>query len=156
VLSPPSSPRCTPGPAGLVARVSVGLVLIYLAFFWNDPSWRDPVAGLVVVPAIVTGLLAIRARSSPEPLVATGPVGHLANTAVILAFVLNPATVGTAFLFYGASMLVAAVRRAGDCEVTAISNAVLGRDDQVGCPLFWPVDALEAATRRTRRQRTAA
>ena len=148
--------HCRLGPAGLVARVSVGLLLIYLAFFWNDPSWRDPVAGLVGVPAIVTGVLAIRARRSPEPLIATGPVGHLANTVVILAFVLNPATVGTAFIFYGASMLVAALRRAGGCEVTAISNAVLGREDQVGCPLFWPVDALEDSVRRGRRQKTAA
>jgi hypothetical protein len=150
------SARCRLGPAGLVARVSVGLLLIYLAFFWNDPSWRDPVAGLVLVPAIVTGLLALRARRSPEPLMATGPLGHLANAVVILAFVLNPATVGTAFIFYGASMLVAAVRRAGGCELTAISNALLGRDDQVGCPLFWPVDALEGAARRGRRRETAA
>jgi hypothetical protein len=149
-------PHGTLGPAGFAARVGVGLLLIYLAFFWRDPSWRDPAAGLVVVPAVVTSLLAIRARRSPEPLIATGPVGHLANTVVILAFMLNPATAGTAFIFYGASMLVAAVRRAGGCEVSAISNTILGRDDQVGCPLFWPLDALEGAARRRSRQETAA
>jgi hypothetical protein len=31
--------------------------------------------------------------------------------------------------------------------VTAIANAVLGRDDQVGCVLFGPLDAAEAARR---------
>jgi hypothetical protein len=156
VLSARHATHCTLGPAGLVARVSVGLLLIYLAFFWNDPSWRDPVAGLVVVPALVAAVLAIRARRWPEPLMATGPVAHLANAAVILAFVLNPDTVGAAFIFYGASMLVAAARRAGGCELTAISNAVLGRHDQVGCPLFWPLDALEDSTRRARGRRMAA
>lgn len=144
------------GLVGAVARVAVGLLLIYLAFFWNDPSWRDPVAGLIVMPAVVTGLLALRARRSPEPLVATGPLGHLLNAAVILALVLNPATVGTAFIFYGASMLVAVARHAGGCEVTAISNALHGRCDQVGCPLFWPVDAIEGAARRGTEQRTVA
>lgn len=45
-------------------------------------------------------------------------------------------------------MLVAAFRRSGGCEVTAISNALLGRDDQVGCALFAPVDLAEAQVRR--------
>jgi hypothetical protein len=67
----------------------VGLLLIYLAF-WKDPSWATRVAGPVVVPALTGEVLAIRARRSPEPLIATGPVAHVANAAVILAFVLNP------------------------------------------------------------------
>jgi hypothetical protein len=148
--------HCDLGPVGTVARVLVGVLLIYLAFFWNDASRVDPVAGLVVFPAIVTGLLALRARRSPEPLVATGPVGHLVNCAVILALVLNPVTAGAAMIFYGASMLVAAVRRVGRCEVSVISNAVLGRRDEVGCPLFWPLDTLESAIRRGRRGAAAA
>ena len=151
MLSAPGSP----GPVGAGARLVVGLLLLYLAFFWNDVSWRDPVAGLVVLPAIVTGLLALRARRSPEPLVAVGPVGHALNCAAILALMLNPATLTTALIFYGGSILVAVGRRAGHCEVTAIPNVVLGRRDEVGCPLFWPVDAIEAAARR-RTQRTAA
>lgn len=39
-----------------------------------------------------------------------------------------------AFLFYGASMLLAAACRNGGCEVTALSNAALGRDDDVALP----------------------
>ena len=30
------------------------------------------------------------------------------------------------------------------CEATVISNAILGRDDQIGCPLFPPIDEAEA------------
>jgi hypothetical protein len=42
-------------------------------------------------------------------------------------------------------MLVAAASRNGGCEVTAVSNWLRGRDDQLGCPVFAPLDALDAA-----------
>jgi hypothetical protein len=48
-----------------------------------------------------------------------------------------------ALLFYGASMWLAALRGYAGCEVLAVSNWLLGRDDQVGCALFWPIDQLE-------------
>lgn len=136
------------GPLGVAARVVVGAVLIGLALFWRDPAWRDPVLGLAVMPAIVVGLIALRVRRSPAPLRATGPAGHLLNAAVFVPLFALPATAGAAFLFYGASMLVAATRRSGGCEVTAISNTLLDRDDEVGCMLFAPVDIAEARLRR--------
>jgi hypothetical protein len=136
------------GPVGVAARVVVGAVLIGLALFWNDPRWHDPVFGLVVMPAILAGLIALRARRSRAPLRATGPVGHVLNAAVFVPLFALPATVGSALLFYGASMLVAATRRSGGCEVTAISNTLLERDDEVGCMLFAPVDIAEARLRR--------
>ena len=40
-------------------------------------------------------------------------------------------------------MLVAVLRRTGGCEVTAISNLFLHRDDQIGCALFGPIDLLD-------------
>ncbi len=40
-------------------------------------------------------------------------------------------------------MLLAALRGYSGCEVTAISNWILGRDDQVGCLVLSPVDDLE-------------
>jgi hypothetical protein len=46
-------------------------------------------------------------------------------------------------LFYGASMWLAAARGYAGCEVLAVSNWLLRRDDQIGCALFWPVDRLE-------------
>jgi hypothetical protein len=47
-------------------------------------------------------------------------------------------------LFYGVSMLLAAWRGIGACEVFAISNVIQRRDDQLGCPVFLPVDLAEA------------
>ena len=139
------------GPAGRLARAGVGLTLIGLALFWRDPDWQDAVLGLLIAPALVLGALSWRARRSPEPLEAIGPVGHAVNLAIVIPLFALPATAGAAFLFYGASMLLAAARRNGGCEVTAFSNTALGRDDQVGCALFAPVDLAEeelAARRR--------
>ncbi len=51
-------------------------------------------------------------------------------------------------IFYGTTMLVAAVRGYAGCEVLAVSNWLLGRDDQVGCLLFEPIDRAERAAGR--------
>jgi hypothetical protein len=135
---------CPPlGPAGVAARVVVGLVFLYLALLWRDPTWSDVALGLAAVPAVATALLAVRARRSPQPLRATGPLGHVVNTAVLVPLLFLAPTAGPALLFYGASMLIAAVRRSGGCEVTTIPNALLRRDDQWGCALFAPVDLAE-------------
>ncbi|MGH8878635.1 MAG: hypothetical protein ACRD0P_15040, partial [Stackebrandtia sp.] len=48
-----------------------------------------------------------------------------------------------ALLFYGASMLLAALRGYAGCEVLAVSNRLLRRDDQIGCILFAPIDHVE-------------
>jgi hypothetical protein len=137
------------GPTGVIARIAVGVTLILLALFWNDPSWADPFVGLVVIPHVVTAALALRARHVQRPLRATGPPGHMANAAVFVPLFAHPATVGAALLFYGGSMLVAAARRSGGCELTAISNLALDRDDQVGCVLFAPLDLAGARRRRS-------
>lgn len=44
--------------------------------------------------------------------------------------------------------LVAAWRGIGACEIFAISNWLRGRDDRLGCPLFLPIGAAEAALSR--------
>jgi hypothetical protein len=71
-------------------------------------------------------------------------------TAVFLALYLTlwyaPAldvTSDAALVFYGGWMLLAALRGYAGCEVLAVSNWLLGRDDQIGCAVFWPVDQLE-------------
>lgn len=133
------------GPVGRIARSVVGLGLIGLALFWRDPDWLDVVLGLMVAPALVVAAMGWRARRSSGPLRAIGPMGHAVNLVVAIPLFALPATAGAAFLFYGASMLLAAARGNGGCEVTAVSNAVLHRDDQVGCALFAPVDLAEEA-----------
>jgi len=59
-------------------------------------------------------------------------------------------TSGAAMIFYGASMLLAASRGYAGCEVLAVSKWVLHRDDQIGCLLFAPVDALARRLRSRR------
>jgi hypothetical protein len=92
----------------------------------------------------------LRARRRPAGLRATGPAGHALNAAVFAALYATPwyaprlaFTSDAALLFYGASMLLAAARGYAGCEVLAVPNWLLRRDDQVGCVLFAPVDALE-------------
>ncbi|MGH9117667.1 MAG: hypothetical protein ACRD0A_07245 [Acidimicrobiales bacterium] len=62
---------------------------------------------------------------------ATGPLAHLVNVAVFAALYLTPSyapalsvTSDAALLFYGISMLLAAVRGYAGCEVLAVSNWV--------------------------------
>ena len=137
----------TIGPVGIAARIAVGFVFMAAALLWRDPSWADVVVGLVVFPAVAIGLLGWRAHRHPGRLDATSPRAHCLNVLVFMPLFFVPATAGGAFLFYGASMFVAAARRSRGCEVTAIANAVLELDDQLGCVLFGPIDAAESRRR---------
>ena len=42
------------------------------------------------------------------------------------------------------TLLVAVWRGQPGCESIVLSNWVLGRDDQIGCPIFTPIDEAEA------------
>jgi hypothetical protein len=83
---------------------------------------------------------------------ATGPAGIAVNCGIGLAVYLTGWLVPALWFmsdavlaFYGMSMLLAAVRGYAGCEVLAVSNWLLRRDDQVGCIVFTPVDNLEHA-----------
>jgi hypothetical protein len=142
------------GPWGTGARVAIGLALVgsvahgHWARGWHPIAW---LLGLVGLPAVVLAWQWWRARHNSTPLRATGPVGHAVNLGVFLALYLTwwyaPAldvTSDAALLFYGGSMLVAAVRGYAGCEILAVSNLLLHRDDRIGCAPFWPIDAVEA------------
>ena len=134
------------GPVGTAARLLVGALLLgsvvqgHLARGFHLSSWA---LGLVGFPALVLALQWLRARRTPTRLEATGPVSHALNLAVFLALYLMEATSDAALILYGASMMLAAVRGYAGCEVLAVSNWLLRRDDQIGCAVFWPVDYLE-------------
>jgi hypothetical protein len=87
-------------------------------------------------------------RYASRPIHLTGPVGIAINLAVIVGLVSNEYTAGGAILFYGASMLVAAWAGQPGCETTVVSNLVLRRDDQIGCPTLFLIDDAEARMRR--------
>ena len=91
---------------------------------------------------IAFGLGARRYASGPVRF--TGSAGTTANCLVLIALGINPYTAGGAALFYGATLVVAAWRALPGCEGTVLSNLILGRDDQVGCPVFSPIDQAEA------------
>jgi hypothetical protein len=146
------------GVAGTLARVLVGVALVgsvvagHLRAFHPLP-W---IVGLVVFPGVMLGWQMLRVRLSPGRLQATGPVAHVVNIAVFFALYLTPYyapplsfTRDAALLFYGTSMLLAAVRGHAGCEVLAISNWLLRRNDQIGCLLFLPVDTLETRQHHT-------
>jgi hypothetical protein len=124
---------------GRRARVVVGAMLIVLAAVVLQAGWLDLLIGLVALPSLATLLMWLRGRSA-EPL-RLGAAGHL----VTLAHVAVTASVvpAAAALFYGSMALVAGLQGNGGCEVTALANWLRGRDDQIGCPLFEPFDALD-------------
>jgi hypothetical protein len=146
------------GPVGTAARLLAGLGLLYIAGGANGLSWgaewQDAIVGLIALPALVVALGLAARRYARGPVDITGPLGIALNLAVIVALIANDHTGGGATIFYGTMMLIAAWRGQAGCEGTVVSNWILGRDDQIGCPTFTPIDEVEAHLRR--RHATAA
>ena len=138
------------GPVGTIARAVVGVALLVGAL--ADQSGlqvHEAVLGLVVFPAVTVGIGLWAARYAHGPLRFTGLGGMAVNCTIIVTLFVIPATAGAAVLFYGVSLLVGAARGLPHCEDTAISNLILGRDDQIGCPVFTPIDTMEARHRKS-------
>jgi len=132
--------------------------LIYMAFVDGPPfasgfewglRWYDLMVGLLVLPGVMLGVGLAARRFAPEGVRFMGVAGTLLNGAVLVALA-NPYTGGGAALFYGTTILVAAARGQAGCEGTVLSNWVLHRDDQIGCPSFTPIDAAEQRFRHSR------
>jgi len=144
------------GPIGTTTRLAVAAGLLYLALFdgvsWGL-EWYDAAVGLGLLPAaaIAFGLGARRYASGPVRF--TGSAGTTANCLLLVALGVNPYTAGGAALFYGATLVVAAWRALPGCEGTLLPNVLLGRDDEVGCPLFSPIDEAEGRLRARRSAR---
>jgi hypothetical protein len=144
----------TIGPLGTGARVVGGLALLALALADRPPGVilglepHELVLGLVVLPGASVALGLLARRYSGGQLRYTGPAGIAFNLVVILALFAVPYTAGGAALFYGAALLAAAWRGQPDCEATIVSNLLLRRDDQIGCPVLTPVDSFEARRAR--------
>jgi hypothetical protein len=149
------------GAAGTAARVLIGLVLLASVLSgeasrgWHPAAW---VLALLVFPAAALAAAWLRARRHPAGLRATGPAGHAVNAALFAALYATPwyapplgFTSDAALIFYGASLLLAAARGYAGCEVLAVPNWLLHRDDQVGCVVFAPVDAVERRKTAARR-----
>jgi hypothetical protein len=148
------------GPLGTASRVAIAVGLLYLVGGADGTSWSvdwyDAVGGLVVLPGLTVVLGLVARRYAAKPIRFTGPAGHAVNCAVIVALVANPHTGGAATLFYATTILAAAWRGQPGCEITVLPNWILRRDDQVGCPIFAPIDALETRHRTSRAGRPMA
>ena len=155
------------GGIGTAARIVLGLALLLVGVTGGRVSVMhgrvgigfEPFSvgvGLVGFPAVVLAWQWLRSRRVPARLQATGALGTALNMLVLAALLLTPwyvpplsFTSVAALVFYGASMLLAALRGYSGCEVTAISNWILGRDDQVGCLVLSPVDDFERRIKGT-------
>jgi hypothetical protein len=128
---------------GTAARVIVGATLVLLALTYWEAGWLDLLIGLVALPVLATLLMWLRRRSSaPLRLGAAGHLVTLAHIAVTVSIVPDAAA-----LFYGSMALIAGLHGNRGCEITAVANSLRGRDDQIGCPLFAPFDALDRKRR---------
>ena len=139
------------GPVGTIARIAIGFAFLYLALTeFGNPQWElewySVPLGLIVFPAALLLFQAVRLRFTDDRLNATGVLGFFLNLAVGAVLISFDYTRDAALLFYGTSMLLAAARGYAGCEVLAITNWVLRRDDQVGCVLFSPLDEIESRT----------
>jgi hypothetical protein len=145
------------GPIGTAIRLVVAPLLLYIAFVDGPPfaqgfewglRWYDLAVGLLVLPAIMLGVGLVARRYALGEVRFMGTTGMLLNGAVLVALA-NQYTGGGAALFYGATILIAAARGQAGCESTVLSNWILDRNDQIGCPAFTPIDAAESRFRRS-------
>lgn len=106
--------------------------------------WWNLLLGLVLVPAAMTAALRLRGRDA-APLRA----GHAAQCLTVFAFFALAQVLPVAmFVALGANFVVQIVRGDGGCELLAIPNWQLRRNDRLFCLVFTPIDALEARSRR--------
>jgi hypothetical protein len=148
------------GPIGTVSRIAGGLIAIALPIGIGGFAWWDAAAALVALPLVATGaaalIIATYQRLAPEALrrgraICSGPACWLIAIMIGSAAgidALTPASGGVAlWVWLGASMLIAAARGYGGCEVLAVPNLITGRHDQIGCILYTPIDRMEARRR---------
>ena len=140
------------GPWGTAARLCLGAALIVAAFAVSQGGaieLRELLLGLIGLPAAALSTMWALSRWRAEPLRATGASGYVLNIGIGTALLAAPPTRDAALLFYGGSLLLAAARGYAGCEILAVPNALLRRDDELACPALSPVDQIEAAARRT-------
>ena len=145
------------GPWGTAIRTvaGVGLLAWGLAVPHSHPMLDLPLAdsrawgalaGLVVLPALATLLVALHGRSAPSLRLGHG-AACIVTAGVVLLAQLFPVAVLT---WIGATLLLLAVVGRGGCEVLAAPNLLLRRRDYLVCLPFSAVDVWESQRTRPR------
>jgi hypothetical protein len=150
---PEPDPRCAVGVIGTTVRLILGLVLVGSVVFGQLATHLAPASwalGLVGFPALMLAWHWGRIRRSPAPFRDTSALSSILSVAVPLALYFTwwyaPAfsvTSDAALLFVGGSMMLAAFRADAGCELLALSNWLLRRNDQLACAVLTPLDLLE-------------
>ncbi|MGH2923380.1 MAG: hypothetical protein ACRDKH_05050 [Solirubrobacterales bacterium] len=147
------------GPIGTAARAVGGLIAIAVPIAIEGIGWWDVGVALLALPlvavAVSTLVTAGYRRFAPEALTRThaicsAPACVLCGAVIAVGIAiaaLTPAGAVAIWSFFGVSMLVAAARGYGGCEILALPNAFTGRRDQVGCILYTPIDRAESRGR---------
>lgn len=149
------------GPFGTLARVLGGLAAIIIPIELAGFTATEALIGLVglTLVALAAGI-AIQegvSRWAPGALRSQHAICSVPGcTLVAVLIIANAAMVApttangnvTIWVWLGASMLVAAARGYGGCEVLAIPNLLTRRHDQIGCLLYTPIDRAEASRQR--------
>ncbi|MGH2844404.1 MAG: hypothetical protein ACRDKL_12620 [Solirubrobacteraceae bacterium] len=156
------------GPLGTVARVIGGLAAIATPIGLTGLTVTEALVALIALPlvSVVAAPLTERgcrrwaprgSRSSHAVCSGAGcvliAVMVVANDAIVAPTTANGNV--TLAVWLGASMLLAAARGYGGCEVLALQNLLTGRSDQIGCLLYTPIDRAEAKIRRRAPARSA-
>lgn len=143
------------GPIGTATRLLGGVVAIALPVALAGIGWWDVGMALIALPvvALAAGELVttVYDRYAPEALakrdaICSGPACWTWAIVIVAATGLAAMTPASAVAFWvwlGASLLVAAARGYGGCELLAFPNLIRGRREQIGCMLYGPIDALE-------------
>jgi hypothetical protein len=142
------------GPIGTASRLVAGLLLVGSVVFGQLETHHVRPAtwalGVVGFPVLVLTWHWWRIRRTPARFHDSSPLSYALGVLLFLALYLTwwyaPAisvASDAALIFFGGSMLLAALRGEANCEVLALSNWLLRRQDQIACAVFAPIDALE-------------
>lgn len=101
------------------------------------------VAGLVAAPVVLTSAILARGRNAPRLHLGHGAAGVVTLLTVIVAQFYPAAVLVT----ISAPLLLLAVAGRSGCELLAVPNLVLRRNDYLFCLPFSPVDAWERRRR---------
>jgi multidrug transporter EmrE-like cation transporter len=147
------------GPVGMIARVGLGLgfvgsvVLGQLATHLTPAAW---ILGLIAFPGLALAWHGWRVHRHPAPFHDSGPMSTALSVVLPVGLYLTwwyapafSAASDGVLVFLGLSMVLAALRGYGGCDMLAFSNWLLGRRDQLACAVFTPIDSLDWRNRRS-------